>query len=218
MNDTERVALEQEIRSRHERGDLEGAAESAVRGYGNEVWNFLVALHRRDEDAAGESFSLFAEGLWRSLPGFAWHCSFRTWAYAIARRVSLRQRRDARRRAARLETLPEGSALSQLVQQIQREASSSSSSAAGPAERRSRLLELREALPPEEQALLMLRVDRELAWNELAHVLGDDASAPLEGKALAREAARLRKRFQAIKEKLYVAARREGLVTPPDSG
>jgi RNA polymerase sigma-70 factor (ECF subfamily) len=97
-----------------------------------------------------------------------------------------------------------------LVAEIQRGAPSSA-----PAARRNRLLlELREALPPEEQALLMLRVDRELAWNDLAHVLADDAAAPLEGKALAREAARLRKRFQVVKEKLYDAARRDGLVTP----
>lgn len=204
MDESERAAVEQEIRSRHARGDLEGTADLALRSYGREVHNFLFALHRRDEDAAAESFSLFAEGLWRSLPGFAWHCSFRTWAYAIARRSSLRQRRDARRRAARNETLPEGSALSALVQQIQRDALSSVTR-----ERRSRLLALREALPPEDQTLLMLRVDQELAWNDLVHVLHDDT---IEGEALVREAARLRKRFQSIKEKLYAAAQREGLV------
>ena len=201
MDEATREALEQEIRSRHQRGDLEGAAEVALRGYGRELYNFLFALHRRDEDSAAEAFSLFAEGLWRSLPGFAWHCPFRAWAYAVARRCSLRQRRDARR-----QTLPEGSALSLLVQQIQRDQSSALRS-----ERRSRLLELREALPPEDQALLMLRVDRELSWNDLAQVLHDGTPAPLEGKALAKEAARLRKRFQTIKDALREAAQREGL-------
>ncbi|MFO0759439.1 MAG: hypothetical protein U0359_23300 [Byssovorax sp.] len=209
MDGTERAALEAQIRSRHGCGDFEGAADTALRGYGHEIHNFLFALHRRDEDSASESFSLFAEGLWRGLPGFAWHCSFRTWAYAIARKCSLRQRRDARRRDARHEALPEGSALSVLVQQIHREASSSALH-----HRKSRLLSLREALPPEEQALLMLRVDQELPWNDLAHVLHDDEAAPLEGDALVREAARLRKRFQTIKEKLYAAARREGLIVP----
>ena len=214
MTDTKHAALEREIRSHHDQGDLEGAAEIAVRGYGREIWNFLVAFHRRDEDGASESFSLFAEGLWRGLPGFAWHCSFRTWAYAVARKASLRQRRDARRRAARNKTLPEGSSLSRLVQQIQRDATSSAR-----AERQSRLVALREALPMEDQALLMLRVDRELSWNDLAHVLGDGASTPLEGKSLTREAARLRKRFQTIKDKLRDAAQREGLVAErPDTG
>src|SRR5262250_221896 len=109
MANTGRAELEQQIRTRHQGGDLEAAAEIAMRGYGREIWNFLFALHRRDEEGAAESFSLFAEGLWRSLPGFAWHCSFRTWAYAIARKASLRLRRDARRRNARLAELPDGS-------------------------------------------------------------------------------------------------------------
>jgi RNA polymerase sigma-70 factor (ECF subfamily) len=204
-----RAELEQQIRALHQGGDLEAAAETAMRGYGREIWNFLFALHRRDEDGAAESFSLFAEGLWRSLPGFAWHCSFRTWAYAIARKASLRQRRDARRRDARQEALPEGSALSLLVQQIQRTSSSSAAT-----RRRSRLVELRETLPPDDQVLLMLRVDRELSWNDIVLVLHDDTAERPQGPPLVKEAARLRKRFQTIKEKLCEAARQEGLVAP----
>jgi RNA polymerase sigma-70 factor (ECF subfamily) len=209
MANAGRAELEQQIRARHQGGDLEAAAEIAMRGYGREIWNFLFAVHRRDEDAAAESFSLFAEGLWRSLPGFAWHCSFRTWAYAIARKSSLRQRRDARRRDARREALPEGSALSLLVKQIQRTGSSSAA-----ARRRSRLVELRETLPPDDQVLLMLRVDRELSWNDIVQVLHDDDGEQPQGADLTREAARLRKRFQAIKERLFEAAQREGLVAP----
>jgi RNA polymerase sigma-70 factor (ECF subfamily) len=180
-----------------------------MRGYGGEIWNFLVALHRRDEEAAREAFSMFAEGLWRALPGFRWDCSFRTWAYAIARRSSLHQRRDARRYAARSCALPEGSSLSLLVEQIPRETSGTTQ-----AERKTKLVALREALPEEDQVLLMLRVDRELPWNDLALVLGEDASPPLAGEDLAREAARLRKRFQSVREKLRAAAEREGLVSP----
>src|SRR5689334_1492801 len=100
MDARQRRELEDDIRARAASGDLHGAAEAAMRGYGREVYEFLAALHRRDDDAA-EVFSLFAEGVWRGLPGFAWQCSFRTWAYAVARKASLRHRRDARRRAAR---------------------------------------------------------------------------------------------------------------------
>jgi RNA polymerase sigma-70 factor (ECF subfamily) len=207
MNDAERAALDLEIRAHQERGDHDGAAEIALAAYGREIKSFLVALHARDEDGADETFSLFAVGVWRGLPGFAWHCSFRTWAYAVARRCSLRQRRDARRRAARHDPLPEGSALSNLVAKIQRETHSSVT-----AERRSHLLALREALPPEDQTLLMLRVDRELSWNDLAQVLHDDDAAPLSGKDLEREAARLRKRFQTIKSTLRAAAAQVGLI------
>jgi RNA polymerase sigma-70 factor (ECF subfamily) len=213
MNEAKREALEQEIRSRLERGDVDGAADVALRGYGREISNFLIALHRRDEDSAAEAFSLFSVGFWKSLPRFAGDCTFRTWAYAIARRCSLRVRRDEGRRDARHERLPEGSALSRLVAEIQRETATSVR-----AERRSRLVELREALPEEEQTILMLHVDQGLRWNDLAQVLRDEDAPPLEGKALERESQRLRKRFQTIKEKLVKAARREGLDGPRPDG
>jgi RNA polymerase sigma-70 factor (ECF subfamily) len=202
----ERTELEALIRRRTDARDFAGAAEAAMRGYGREIYELLAALHRRDDDAA-EVFSLFAEGLWRSLPGFAWQSSFRTWAYAVAHRSSRRARRDARRRAARTAPLPDSSRIEGLAAEVR-----SASQSYLQTERRSRLAELRATLPPEDQALLMLRVDRKLAWNDLARVLHEEDASPLEGKALEREAARLRKRFQLVKEKLYEMGRAEGLV------
>jgi RNA polymerase sigma-70 factor (ECF subfamily) len=206
MDVRQREELEDDIRRRALAGDFAGAAEVAMRGYGREVFEFLAALHRSEDDAA-EVFSLFAEGLWRGLPRFGWHCSFRTWAYAVARRSSLRYRRDARRRAARLSPLPESSRISAMVAEVRTETQPYLRT-----EGRSRFAALRAALPAEDQALLMLRVDRQLAWTELAQVLHDDEGAPLSGEALKREAARLRKRFQLVKERLYEMGRREGLV------
>jgi RNA polymerase sigma-70 factor (ECF subfamily) len=101
MDARERDLLEAEIRRRTTAEDFAGAADVALRGYGREIYELLAALHRRDDDA-GEVFSLFAEGMWRGLPSFNWRSSFRTWAYAVAHKASLRFRRDARRRAARL--------------------------------------------------------------------------------------------------------------------
>src|SRR5262245_10361666 len=112
-----REELEADIRRRASAGDFSGAADVAMRGYGREVFEFLAALHRNEDDAR-EVFSLFAEGLWRGLPGFAWHCSFRTWAYAVARKASLRFRRDARRRRRRLADLPEGSSLEAIADEV----------------------------------------------------------------------------------------------------
>jgi RNA polymerase sigma-70 factor (ECF subfamily) len=206
MEPRAREELEADIQRRAAAGDFTGAADAAMRGYGREIFEFLAALHRDDDDAR-ESFSLFAEGLWRGLPGFAWHCSFRTWAYAVARKASLRHRRDARRRNRRLTELPEGSYLSALVLEVR-----SATQSFLKTEKKSRFAALREALPPEDQALLMLRVDRQLAWNDLALVLHEGDEEKLAGEALKREAARLRKRFQLVKEKLYEMGRREGLI------
>lgn len=208
----EREALEREVRSRLEQGDIDAAATSAIRGYGREIFSFLMALHRDEEDAS-EVFSMFTEGLWRALPSFEWQSSLRTWAYEVARRSSLRHRRDARRRAARMAPLPDGAGLSQIAEQVRTE-----TLAFLRTEPRHRITELRESLAEEDRALLLLRVDRKLAWNDLALVMSEESGARLEGDALKKEAARLRKRFQLIKEKLEELARKEGLLPPKQGG
>jgi RNA polymerase sigma-70 factor, ECF subfamily len=202
-----RDELERDLRERLARGDVEGTTASIVRGYGPEILAFLVALHRDEEDAS-EVFSRFAEGVWRGIGGFAGGSSFRTWAYAIARKASLKHRRDARRRAARFTPFPEGSAVARVEAEVRSETLPYLRSAV-----RSRIVELRASLAPDEQELLMLRVDRGLAWNDLALVMAD-GDAPPAGDALKRASARLRKRFQAVKDKLREMALREGLLIP----
>jgi len=74
---------------------------------------------------------------------------------------------------------------------------------------KSRLSELRNTLPMEDQMLLILRIDRSLGWNEIAQVIGAEAIPEAE---LARESARLRKRFQLVKDRLRELAKAEGLL------
>lgn len=198
--------LEAEIRQRLTGRDLEGAATLAIRGHGAEIYGFLVTFHRDEEDAA-EVFSIFSERLWRDLPAFKGDCSLRTWAYVLARHASLNYRRDRRRREKRLAGLPEGSELSAIVQQVRSETASYLRS-----ERQERFAALRESLPQEDRMLLVLRVDRGLAWNELARVLREGEGAPGD-EELKREAARLRKRFQLLKERLRELGRRAGVVS-----
>ena len=45
------------------------AAEALVRGYGDEVYSFLVGTLQEKCDA-DEAFSMFCEDLWRGLGGF----------------------------------------------------------------------------------------------------------------------------------------------------
>jgi RNA polymerase sigma-70 factor, ECF subfamily len=73
-----------------------------------------------------------------------------------------------------------------------------------------RVRRLREALPEMDRMLLILRVDRELSWRDLARVVLGGSPTPEE---LEREAVRLRKRFQLVKERLRTGleqARRSG--------
>jgi RNA polymerase sigma-70 factor (ECF subfamily) len=75
--------------------------------------------------------------------------------------------------------------------------------------------ELRETLDPEDRAILVLRVDRDLEWNEIARVMLGESEQDHTAAELAREAARLRKRFQLLKEDLRERARAAGLVEEP---
>ncbi|MBK9260423.1 MAG: sigma-70 family RNA polymerase sigma factor [Polyangiaceae bacterium] len=210
MDSDRKREIDADVRRRLESGDIEGATSVALRAYGPEIFEFVAALHRNDADAS-EVFSLFAEKFWRNLKSFRWDASLRTWSYAVARSVSLDYRRAEKRRAARIVPLPDASMLSAIEAEVRTATQSFLRT-----ERRDRFAELRAQLPPDEQELLMLRVDRQLAWDELAVVLHGDGSPPLEGEAKKRVAARLRKRFQHVKEKLYEMGRREGLVGRDD--
>ena len=79
---------------------------------------------------------------------------------------------------------------------------------------KSRMRQLREQLPMEEQTLLILRVDRKLPWRELAMVM-TEAGENLSIEELEGETARLRKRFQLAKDRLKELAQKEGLLDKP---
>jgi RNA polymerase sigma-70 factor (ECF subfamily) len=201
LTEVDRARLEDEVRALCEKGDMDAAATMALRAYGGEIFGFLLAI-QNDEALASDAFSLFSEGLWRSLPGFEWSATLRTWAYGIARNAARSARRDAARREKRGMRVGE-SALEHLVAAVRTETLSFLRT-----EKRTRLQALRDALDPEDRALLVLRVDRGLPWNDLARVLAE-GSETLDEAGATREAARLRKRFQLLKEKLREAAKRK---------
>jgi RNA polymerase sigma-70 factor, ECF subfamily len=203
MNDAGRASLEGDVRALCERGDYDGAATLALKGLGGEIYQFLVAVHR-DPVMADECFSSFGEGLWRGLPSFVWTSTLRTWAYAIARNVGRAERRASARRGRK--GVLAGSAAFENVAVAVRTATLSFLKT----ERRSGLDELRAALSEDERALLILRVDRGLPWNDVAQALSESAE-PLSDAAVAREAGKLRKRFHDVKERLRDLAKKQRL-------
>jgi RNA polymerase sigma-70 factor, ECF subfamily len=204
MSPEDREELERSIRQSAEQRDFTGATTLALRGYGPEIFRFLLSLHR-SEQTASDVFSVVAEGLWRAMETFTWEHSFRA-LRAVARRASLRHRRDEGRRARRQMPL-ELSALSAVEEQVRTQTLTFLRT-----EVRDRFAEIRDSLPPDDRALLILRIDRELTWNDLALAMHDDEAAPLAGDELKKAAARLRKRFQIVKEKLVEIGRSEGLL------
>jgi RNA polymerase sigma-70 factor (ECF subfamily) len=176
-------------------GDVKGAATEAIRGYGPQVLGYLTAV-LKDEDDARDVFSQFAEDLWRGLSGFRRECSLRAWAFKIAWHAASRYARDPYRRRHRPIHTTEASKIAASVR--------STMSTYAPGGRADRLLKLREALDPEEQTLLILRVDKGLSWEDVAQVLST------EGTPVASAA--LRKRFERLKDKLARLAKEQGLL------
>jgi RNA polymerase sigma-70 factor (ECF subfamily) len=177
-----------------------------VRGYGPEIYGFLCAVHQGETEAS-EAFSELAEALWRGLPAFAWKSTARTWAYAVARNITRSRKRDAARRGRRLASASD-SVLEGVAEQVRTQTRPFLRT-----ETKTRLQALRDSLPEEDRMLLVLRIDRGLAWNDLARILsGGEDAVPPDDASVAKEAARLRKRFQLLKEQLREMARREGLL------
>jgi RNA polymerase sigma-70 factor, ECF subfamily len=193
---------EVELRAAWDAGDLDRTATLVFERYGPEILGVLAAQLRSTSDAA-DAFSMFAEDLWRGLPGFQWRCTLRAWAHRIARNAGIRWVTAVAQRPDRNVSLSRGGVLD-LAEQVK-----STTVAYLRTEVKSEVRRLREELPEIDQALLILRVDKNLEWREIAQALADD---DLDGEALTREAARLRKRFQLATEKLRELARSRGIL------
>lgn len=198
-----RAAREQVVRDGVTAGKVRDAASQAIELYGGEVLGFLHAV-AHDDDLANEAFSVFSEDLLRGLPAFRWDASLRTWCYALARNALHRLRRDPRRRARNNVSLSnQGADISAIVEQVR--------TATMPflkTEIKDELRRLREALDPDDHALLVLRIDRKMSWKDIARALpGDD------GQDVDRRAATLRKRFERAKTMLREMATQRGLLS-----
>jgi RNA polymerase sigma-70 factor (ECF subfamily) len=199
---------EQTIRAAFAAGEIEAAATLALQCYSDEISNFLVSRLGSRSDAA-EVFSMFAEDLWTGLPNFAWRCSMRTWAYSIARNAAARYLASPHQKPQRRLSFSHLSNVSELVARAR-----SATLVFQQTETRSRFRALREQLAPEDQMLLVLRVDRGLSWRDLAIAMTGDAE--LGDEAIQRESSRLRKAFERLKGELRRAAEREGLLKSRD--
>jgi RNA polymerase sigma-70 factor (ECF subfamily) len=179
-----------ELRALITRGELERATEEALREYGPELIGWLCSILPSVADAH-DAFSRMSEELWKSLRRFDGRCSVRTWCYMLARHAAARVRgRTGKRREVLVSQIP---SLQQAVTRIwntsQREA----------ARARDVYAEIRTELDDDDQTLLILRVDRNLAWRDIAQVLLGEDARPAE---LTRKAATLRKQYERVKVRL----------------
>ncbi len=193
-------AIEREIRELTDVRDFDGATTATLRGYGPEVFSFLIA-RMRAEDRASEVFAQMCEDLWRSMPQFEWRCSMRSWIYRLARSAAVRFERSPANQLGRRVGL---SQISEIADRVR-----SQTLAHLRSEIKDELQSLREQLDPDEQTLLVLRIDRDLGWTEIAEIMTDE---PMDADELDRASARLRQRFQKLKQRLRELAEERGLL------
>lgn len=187
----DRDALEADVRARCERGDHAGAAAALVRGYGPELVPFVASLLRSSDDDLSEAFAMTCEDIVRGLPRFRWASSARTWVYLLARHAAFRFRRSDRRRNKRV-TLP--GELHDIAVEVRTTTVHYLRTAV-----KDRFARAREQLPEEERTIMLLRVDQQLGWRDIARILADEE---LDDEALRKREQSLRKRFETIKRHL----------------
>jgi RNA polymerase sigma-70 factor, ECF subfamily len=199
--------LEGEIRRALAAPELERCATLVLKGYGPEILGYLLG-RLRDETLASESFAMFAEDLWRSLPGLTLSATMRAYAYALARNAASRLLGRQLKKERKGVPLSDAEVWSRVAHQVREDTLPHLQTAM-----KSKVAALRAQLSEEEQTLLTLRVDRELSWPEIAVVYADGKA--LDKQELLREAAKLRKRFEVTKQRLRKLAAAAG-VLPAD--
>lgn len=176
--------VESRVSERLTAGDLEAAATIALRGYGPQILGYLRAT--LPETAADDAFGVFCEMFWTGLPKFRAESSILTWSYTVAWGAARRILEDPQRRRA--QPLSTG-AMESIVAEVR-----STTAIHLKKETSDQLANIRKQLDFEEQTLLVLRVDRDLAWNEIAEIMRE------QGKPV--DVAALRKRFERLKTKI----------------
>jgi len=191
-----RQILEQRIRELCMRGETGHAVQVALEGYGPEFMRLLGSI-LQDREQTRDAYSSLSESLLTDLPAFRWDCSFRTWAYQVARHIAYRMIASPAARelpvsigAFHDEVQPEQSLRKPWLQ----------------SNIKARFRELREQLSPHERTILELRVDRRMSWNDVARTMASPEE-DLSPRALDRKSAVLRQQFQRIKVRLRELAR-----------
>lgn len=210
-NSSPESTIDQAMRSARDAAAYQAATVLALKTYGPEILSFLTARMRSLADAE-EAFSMFAEDMWKGLPGFAFRCSTRTWLYTLARNAANRFATAPHRRRERNLSLAVQASVDGLIQGAR-----TSTRLHQRTDMKDKVRALRQRIGVEDQTLLMLHIDRGLRWRELAVVMHEDGQS-LTGDALTAEAARLRKRFERVKQALRELAIAEGMVRGSGAG
>jgi RNA polymerase sigma-70 factor, ECF subfamily len=199
-------ATENAIKAAWLASELQRAAALSIESYGPEILGFLAAF-APTRSAADDIFSCFLEDFWRGFPRFDWRCTLRAWAYTLARHAAMRYSARSERRRRHQVPLSDVPMLVAASDRVRTSTQVYLRTAT-----KSRMRELREQLPEQDQMLLVLRIDRGLSWHEIALIMADDpqSSNPVH---LEHSMSALRKRLERTKTKLRKLAVENGLLS-----
>ncbi|NOY25087.1 MAG: sigma-70 family RNA polymerase sigma factor [Oligoflexia bacterium] len=192
------AVTEQRISAHLAAGETQAGVALAIDSYGPSLFGYLAS--RLSREVAEDAFQDLCEQILLAAPRFEGRCSFRVWAFHLARGVRCKVARDPyRRRGSRLSD-------SQLQGLVERSARTVTAEWRR-TDRQVALLQACQALAEEDQAVLLLRIDQQMSWLDVARVIfGQSQSQP----ELRRQAACLRKRFERTKDKLRTQLARPG--------
>lgn len=180
-------------------GRLKEIASLVIESYGTEVLNFLEMM-LRDHTDSSDAFAQACEDLWKGLPRFEGRASMKTWFFTLARHAGLRLRRSSRRRSAPL------SEISNIAERVRSRTRPYLNT-----EVKLGFAAIRDSLDDSDRMLLVLRVDRAMSWNDVARVMANEGDGDSD-EDISRAAARLRKRFQSVKQNIRDRAISTGLI------
>jgi len=194
-------AIEHQLRALCEAREYRCATTAAIEVYGRELMRFLIS--QLGVQRGEEAFSELLEDCWRGLPAFEWRSSLRTWLYVLARHIIARMRRVP---VAKTLAITGTGPLAEVPA-----ATRSQTPAHLKTNIKERFRALREQLPDGDQVLLVLRIDSNLPWRELARIMSD-SETELSDAELEAFSVRLRQRYQAAKARLRKLAEDDGLL------
>ena len=198
-------AIEMRLTELLRAGAMDDVATLAIQTYGPELYGFLSNVMGGSADAA-DVLSQTIEDFWSALPRFRGQCTIRTWLYTLAQHANSRYWRSPWNRGRRTGD----SKLHELVAHVQTRTAPWQQT-----DVKDKWHDLRQTLAPDDRALLVLRIDRGLKWDEIVRITLGRTEKDMEAVELRREAARLRKRLQLLKESLRARALSAGLIEEP---
>lgn len=167
------------------------ATDLALETYGDEIYNYIRKL-AGDSVRADDAFQEFSVDLWNGWESFGWQSSVETWAYTIARNATYDIMRNRQRNAERpLRTDEQRELVARWTRTVTKNFEKT--------EAKHWLWEVVDDLDSEKRELLVLRIGHQKSWKEVARIMADDEP---DDEQLRRDSARLRKKYQRVKDEL----------------